>query len=257
MELHQSIDHLYRHFSDILKVDQDDLTLLDKSRFIEEALDSLVYQAVFNPDKKVKGTARWLLKKAACELKAIPSSIQNLYEAMGNQKEGGYTVPAINVRGLTYEVARAIVRAAKKNHSGTFIFEIAKSEIGYTQQSPSEYAVVILAAVMRERYEGPVFIQGDHFQANAKKYLEDPKEEVAGLKTLIKEAIEAGFYNIDIDSSTLVDLSKPAIKEQQRVNFELAAELSNYIRSLEPKGVTISIGGKIGEVEGKTAPLRN
>lgn len=255
MELHQSIDHLYRHFSDILKVDQEGLTLLDKSRFIEEALDSLVYQAVFNPDKKVKGTARWLLKKAACELKAIPSSIQNLYEAMGNQKEGGYTVPAINIRGLTYEVARAIVRAAKKNHSGTFIFEIAKSEIGYTKQSPSEFAVVILAAVMRERYEGPVFIQGDHFQANAKKYLEDPKEEVAGLKTLIKEAIEAGFYNIDIDSSTLVDLNKPAIKEQQRVNFELAAELSNYIRSLEPKGVTISIGGEIGEVGGKNSTV--
>ena len=255
MKLVESVDELYRHLSDILKVEQNRLVLLNKARFIEEAVDGLVYQAVFNPDKKVKGTSRWLIKKGANELKAVSSSIQNLYEAMGHHKESGYTVPAINIRGLTYDVARAIVRAAKKNHSGTFIFEIAKSEIGYTRQSPSEYAVVVLAAVLRERYEGPVFIQGDHFQANAKKYLEDPKKEIAGLKSLIKEAVEAGFYNIDIDSSTLVDLSKPTVKEQQRINFELAAELSDTIRSLEPQGVTISIGGEIGEVGGKNSTV--
>ncbi|MHB8482109.1 MAG: class II fructose-bisphosphate aldolase [Nitrospiria bacterium] len=254
-KIFQSIGEFYHHFSDILKVEQDRLTLLNKTRFIEETLDVLVYQAVFNPDQKIKGTSRWLIKKAAYEFKAIPSSIQSLYEAMGQQKEAGYTVPAINIRGLTYEVARAIVRAARKNHSGTFIFEIAKSEIGYTKQSPGEYVAVILAAAMREGYEGPVFIQGDHFQANAKKYLEDPKKEVNGLKNLIKEAIEAGFYNIDIDSSTLVDLSKPTVKEQQRVNFELAAELSDYIRSLEPAGMTISIGGEIGEVGGKNSTV--
>ena len=33
----------------------------------------------------------------------------------------------------------------------------------------------MLAAALREGFRGPVFIQGDHFQVNAKKYAVDPK----------------------------------------------------------------------------------
>src|SRR6476619_4234628 len=61
-------------------------------------------------------------------------------------------------------------------------------------------------------------------------------------------AIDAGCRNIDIDSSTLVDLSKPALDEQQRENYLRAAELTALIRSLETDGVTVSVGGEIGEV---------
>jgi hypothetical protein len=61
-------------------------------------------------------------------------------------------------------------------------------------------------------------------------------------------AIEAGYRNIDIDSSTLVDLSLPTVEEQQRENYLRAAELTALIRSLEGDGVTVSVGGEIGEV---------
>jgi fructose/tagatose bisphosphate aldolase len=61
-------------------------------------------------------------------------------------------------------------------------------------------------------------------------------------------AIDAGYRNIDIDSSTLVDLSKPSTDEQQRENYVRAAELTALIRTLEADGVTISVGGEIGEV---------
>src|SRR4029078_13354373 len=54
--------------------------------------------------------------------------------------------------------------------------------------------------------------------------------------------------NIDVDTSTLVDLSKPNHSEQQRLNYEVGVELTKTVRSLEPKGVTISVGGEIGEV---------
>lgn len=251
----QTLDQILKDYSDTIKVEDDRLKLINKAKFLDEVLDALLYQAVFNTDQKVKGTCRWIIKKAALELKVISASIQSLYVAMGQGIESGYTVPAVNIRGMTFDVARAIFRAAKRNNSGSFIFEIAKSEIGYTRQSPSEYSVVILAAAMKEKYSGPVFIQGDHFQANAKKYAEDPKKEIEGLKTLIQEAIEAGFYNIDIDTSTLVDLNQPTVKEQQRINFELAAELSAHIRSFEPRGITISIGGEIGEVGGKNSTI--
>ena len=75
-----------------------------------------------------------------------------------------------------------------------------------------------------------------------------PTSELDGLRDLVREAVGAGFLNIDIDSSTLVDLSLPTVPEQQRVNAENTAELTRLIRSLEPDGVTISIGGEIGEV---------
>jgi fructose/tagatose bisphosphate aldolase len=137
---------------------------------------------------------------------------------------------------------------AKKNSSGAFILEIAKSEIGYTNQPPIEYAGVVLAAAIKESYSGPVFIQGDHFQVNAAKFKENPEKEIEGLKALIADAISSGFYNIDIDSSTLVDLSKPDLKSQQLLNFEVCAKLTKFIRQIEPKGITISVGGEIGEI---------
>lgn len=178
----------------------------------------------------------------------FPSSIHELYMARGRGEFSGFTVPAINLRSMTYDLAKAIFRVAKRNNSGAFIFEIAKSEMGYTAQPPIEYASVILAAAIKEEFRGPVFIQGDHFQANAKKYNQDPQKEIEGLKAFIVDAVEAGFYNIDIDSSTLVDLSKPTIKKQQQANYEVCAKLAQFIRLIQPRGIEISVGGEIGEV---------
>jgi hypothetical protein len=69
-----------------------------------------------------------------------------------------------------------------------------------------------------------------------------------GIKDLTREAIAAGFLNIDIDSSTLVDLAQPTVAQQQRVNAQNTAELTRLIRIIQPTGVTVSIGGEIGEV---------
>ncbi len=182
------------------------------------------------------------------------SSIHQFYIARGKgEVAGGFTVPAINLRSMTYDLAKAIFRVAKRNNCEAFIFEIAKSEMGYTNQPPVEYSSVILSAALKEGYSGPVFIQGDHFQANAKKYKEDPEKELASLKALISDAIENGFYNIDIDSSTLVDLSKSDLSKQQYDNYEVCAKLTQYIRQIQPRGVQVSVGGEIGEVGTKNS----
>ena len=177
-----------------------------------------------------------------------PASIYEFYMARGRGEFSGFTVPAINLRSMTYDLARAIFRVAKRNKSGAFVFEIARSEIGYTGQPPIEYASMVLAAGIKERYSGPVFIQGDHFQVNSVKFKENPEKEIESLKALTEEAIRSGFYNIDIDSSTLVDLSKSNLKEQQLLNYQICAELTQFIRHIEPKGITISVGGEIGEI---------
>ena len=211
-------------------------------------IDTLVRNSVLNPSSEVRGLSRFIIKSAALEMGIVSSSIQGLYDARGRGECNGFTVPAINIRGMSYDFSRSIFRTAHKLNTGSFIFEIAKSEIGYTFQQPHELTAVILGAAIRENHVGPVFIQGDHFQVNAKNFQIDREKELSGLKNLIRKGIEAGFYNIDIDTSTLVDLSKKTVIEQQRSNFEVGVELTKYIRELEPEGVTISVGGEIGEV---------
>ena len=182
-----------------------------------------------------------------------PSSIHQLYVARGRGEFDGFTVPAINLRSMTYDLAKAIFRVAKKNNAGAFIFEIAKSEMGYTNQPPIEYTSVVLAAAIKEGFTGPVFIQGDHFQVNAKKFQEDQEKELESLKAIITEAIESGFYNIDIDSSTLVDLTKKNLQKEQYWNYEACAKLTQFIRQIQPRGVEVSVGGEIGEVGSKNS----
>ncbi len=144
-------------------------------------------------------------------------------------------------------------RAAKPRLVGAMIFEIARSEMGYTDQRPAEYVASVLAAAVAEGYRGPVFIQGDHFQVSAKRYAFDPEAELAAVQDVTREAIAAGFYNIDVDTSTLVDLSLPTLEEQQRLNAGLCADFTRLIRELEPAGITVSVGGEIGEVGGKNS----
>lgn len=219
----------------------------DESAIASPAMDKLVYTAVFGDDD-ARDDARWLIWEIGQSVGVQPSSIHDLYLARGRGKTGGFTVPAMNIRGMAYDTARALFRSAIKLKVGAFILEIARSEIAYTDQRPAEYVAVMLAAALREGFRGPVFIQGDHFQVSAKKFAVDPVSEVNGVKQLVREAIAAGFYNIDVDTSTLVDLSKPNLEEQQRTNYEQAVELALTVREFAPKGVTISIGGEIGEV---------
>src|SRR6476619_340772 len=210
-------------------------------------MDQLVRAAVFAEGVE-REYARWLIWEIGQAVGVQPASIHDLYIARGRGETGGFTVPAMNIRGMAYDTARAAYRAAVKLKVGALILEIARSEIAYTDQRPAEYVTVMLAAALREKFRGPVFIQGDHFQVNAKKFAVDPVTEVNGVKQLAREAIAAGFYNIDVDTSTLVDLSKPALNEQQRANYEQGVELALTVRGLQPEGVTISIGGEIGEV---------
>jgi len=219
-----------------------------------DAMDQLVRDAVFG-DPGTRDRARWLIWEIGQQAGARPASIHELYLARGRGEVSAFTTPAINVRMMSYDTARAIFRAAVRMDVGAVICEIARSEIGYTEQRPAEYVAVITAAALREGFDYPVFIQGDHVQVNAKKYASDPAAELSAIKALIDEELHAGFYNIDVDTSTLVDLSKHTLDEQQLTNYERAAELTQYIRHREPKGVTVSVGAEIGEVGGKNSDV--
>ena len=227
----------------------------DPSTLRGETIDRLVHTAVFGQGD-VRDAARWLIWEVGWDAGVKSASIDSLYQARSREEYANLTVPAMNVRAMAYDFARAIVASAKRRHVGAFIFELARSEMGYTNQTCEEFATVMMAASIKEGFTGPIFIQGDHYQADAKKYATDPAGVIDGLKKLIREAITAGYGNIDIDTSTLVDLSFPTLGEQQRRNYERCAELAALIRETEQSGVTVSIGGEIGEVGKKNSTVQ-
>ena len=127
-----------------------------------ELIDRLVWTAVFGSDGALRGAARSTLRSLAAAAGIRPASIHGLYMAIGRGEAGGFTVPAINIRALTYDTARAVVRAAKALGAGAVIFEISRGEMEYSRQTPDEYTAVVIGAALREGHSGPLFIQGDH-----------------------------------------------------------------------------------------------
>lgn len=218
-------------------------------KLLKEKIELLVKEAVLAEDSLTRNLACYLVRRIAAEAGVHPNSIHDLYLARGRgEVPNDFTVPAINLRSLTFYAAKIIFGIAQEMNAGAFIFEIARSETGYTEQRPAEYAANILGGAVAAGYKGPVFIQGDHYQISAGRYRENPEPEIQALKDLTQEAIQAGFFNIDVDASTLVDLSVEDVVKQQVLNSELTAFFTKYIRDLEPEGITVSIGGEIGEV---------
>ncbi len=199
-------------------------------------------------EPEVRQVAIWAIREAALAAGIVPSSVQELYLARAAEKWSGSTVPAMNLRGWTYHTCRAVFRAAKALDSKLFIFEQAVGEWAYAEQHPFEYTAGVLAAALREGHTGAVFLQADHDQINAKAYAKDAGAERDRLETIMRTQIDAGYYNIDIDASTVVDLDLKTVEDQQRLNAEITAHFTKFVRALEPKGVTISLGAEIGEV---------
>ncbi|WP_028950454.1 class II fructose-bisphosphate aldolase [Sulfurihydrogenibium subterraneum] len=251
----ENIQQLNERLKDVVSVENGKVSILDEKKLREEVIDDLIYTAVFSKDYDLKEEVKYLIREIANEFGAIAASIHDLYMAVGRGETKNFTTPAVNIRGMTYDVARRMFKVALKNDIGAMIFEIAKSEIEYTYQRPSEYATCVLAAAIKEGYKGPVFIQGDHFQFSAKKYFENPEKELQAIKDLTKEAISAGFYNIDIDPSTLVDYSKESLKDQQYHNYLNTAKMTDYIREIQPEGINVSIGAEIGHIGGKNSTV--
>ncbi len=230
------------------------VTIQNPSLVQEKIIDNLIFQAVFSKDEELKKESRMLIRQIAQSAGIYPASINSIYRAIGQGKiEHTFTVPACNIRTLTYDTAQIVFDLAKTLQLGPVVFEIARSEIEYTDQKPDEYTVVVLAAAIKTGYKGPVFLQGDHYQLSKRRFKEDPKLEINVIKKLIDESLKAQFYNIDIDASTLVNLEEKTIDLQQTDNYEVTAELTYHIRKHQPKDTIISIGAEIGHIGGKNS----
>ncbi len=251
----KNVNELKLTFKDNLTFHDPKITIHNPQAITPELVDKLTYTLVFSTDDSLKATIRRIIHELAKLNESPSSSIRPLYTAIGKGQVKGFTVPAMNIRMMTYDTARVMFRVAKKKRAAAFIIEIARTESEYTLQPPDEFATVILAAAIRENYRGPVFIQGDHCQFNAKQYLIDKEHELQRIKDWVTLLLHADFRNIDIDGSTLVDLTKPSLLSQQKDNAYVTAEMTKFIRSHEKKGGYVAIGGEIGHIGDKNSTV--
>jgi fructose/tagatose bisphosphate aldolase len=241
-----SVSELLTFLDGTCHVEGERLVIDDVETFRATGIKDIVWSATFSEDAAVIEAARWIVWEASQELGCRSASIHELYMARSRDEYSGWTEPAINLRTQVFDMAAAGCRAAMEMGSGSPIWELARSEQAYTFQRPGEYITSVLAGAIHAGWEGPVFIQGDHYQWNAKNYAKDADQVTNALHQATLDAMSVGYGNIDIDSSTLVDLSFESLDEQQKDNYTRAAELAALIRQNEE--LTVSIGGEIGEV---------
>jgi fructose/tagatose bisphosphate aldolase len=222
--------------------------ILDAVQLQKSGAATIAWTAAFATDDATIAAAQWLARAAATAAGIHSASIAPLYAARAENAYEGLTVPALNLRSQVFEMARTALETAAAMDGAALIFELARSEQTYTFQRPADYATSVLCGAIAAGWRGPLFIQGDHYQFVAKKYATDPEGVAAEIARACRLAVDAGYRNIDIDASTLVDLALPTVPEQQRVNAVRTAEAVALVRELEPAGIEISMGGEIGEV---------
>lgn len=242
--MHSSIEEFDQFIATFFNVDTKELVDAD---ILESAIDELVYDSQFAPPE-IATKAHSVIHEIAVTQGCPPSSIRKHYETIRDQDARVFTTPAINQRAITYDIARLLFRLMQQHQIGAVVFEISHSESGYTKQSYREFSSAVLAAAIKETFKGPVFLQADHTQVNKEKFSSDYLHELNDLKDLIRQALAAHLYNIDLDASTLVDYSKPTIQEQQKDNIVVTSELLNTVRMHEPEGISVSVGGEVGHI---------
>ena len=70
-----SMDQLDQALNRSLRIDGATVKIVDRLGFLHDLLDDLVYAAVFNPDPRIKGRARWVIKTAAPGMGASVTSV--------------------------------------------------------------------------------------------------------------------------------------------------------------------------------------
>src|SRR5215218_5236620 len=181
-----SLADLMMDLKSINMVVENDRPSLSKSiRPTDDMLDRWARTAALGDDD-ARQVAIWAIREAALAAGVIPASVQGLYLARAAEKWSGRTVPAMNLRGWSYQTCRAVFRAARDLDSRLFIFEQAVGEAIYAAQPPAEYTAAVLSAAMREGYVGPVFLQDDHDQVDAGRYSRDKEGEIQRLEHIMR-----------------------------------------------------------------------
>ncbi|BBA32708.1 aldolase [Methylocaldum marinum] len=229
----------------VLEIKGNEVDVVDAGKLRETCIDRLVYNAVFHENEEFRYFLQWLIREAAAKQVIYPTSFQGLQEAAVLGAIPAFTIPVLSLHALSYDAARACFRAARDTGAGAFSFGYNDEIVGYGYQPPVEYATCILGAALREGYQRAVFLQCDHIRVGRASYRVSRDDEIDRLKERIEEAVTAGIFNIDIDTSSLADFSLPSVAEQQQPSSQECAGLVAFIREIEPEELSVDIGAEI------------
>ena len=147
---------LLGHLAGIAHVDGDRLVIDDEAALRAARIRDLAWTATFSDGRGHIEAARWIVWEASQALGARSASIQDLYMARARGEFNGFTVPAINLRAQTFDMARVDLRDRRgRTTSGAVILELARSEQTYTFQRPTEYPTSVLAGAIAAGWHGP------------------------------------------------------------------------------------------------------
>ena len=181
-----TVEEMFFDLKQIHLITNNKISLNLAKRPSNEMIDRWAYTAALG-EAEPRAIAIWAIRESALAAGIVPASIQGLYMACADGKWNNKTVPAMNLRGWSYNTIRSVFRAAKKLNAHMFIFEQSITETQFAEQPPVEYTAAALAAALREGHKGPVFMQADHDQVNAKAYHDNPDKEIDRLKTMMKK----------------------------------------------------------------------
>ncbi len=169
--------------------------------------------------------------------------ISPVYRALAAGSIAPLTVPAFNIRGLTFDVARAIFRRMLARDALAVMFELAPSEAATGDQSFAQYAALVAAAAATEGWRGPVFVQGDHFSLESDSA--SARTELAGS---IRNLLAAGYRQVDLDTAALAVPAGSAVA-RQLPNAKATVALLQALSAHSPPGTIF--GGEVGEIGGE------
>ncbi len=191
--------------------------------------------------KRASALAAELL--AECAAAGVrPAAVAPIYRALAQRSIEPLTVPAFNVRGLTFDIASAIFTRANELGAAGIMFELAPSEAATGHQSHAQYAALVCAAAASAGYEGPVLLQGDHFSLESAAAAEE--QEVIGLSLA---ALASGYRQVDLDTAALAAEGADPVS-RQTPNAAATARLLSALAPCSPRGTIF--GGEVGEIGG-------
>ena len=222
---------------------------------VSRATTQLAWNAVFG-DTDQKDAARWLLWQIGQvgRRAARPRSTSSTWRAAAARCRASPCRRSTSA-ALAYDTARALFRAAQQPRRAARSSARSRAPRSATPTSarPSTRSWCWRRRCARAG-AARCSSRATTSRSTPRSTPPIPRASSGRCGDLTAEAIAAGFYNIDVDTSTLVDLSQPtATRRSSASTASVCAEITAFIRAREPEGVTVSVGGEIGEVGGKNS----
>jgi len=233
---------LNKYFDHKLSIQNNNLIIDDIERFIK-TIPEILYESKLTNTDYIKALL-FVTYSAALQSGIKFSSFHQLYKAVGcGEIISKFSFPVIDIENNSFEHNCLLFGAMRD--SDAHLVGLQLTCLDDALKTRLKIAKIIAAALM-EKYSGPLFLVSQDIFFHAIEFESDRVGEIEKAQNLVKSAIDSCIFNLNIDASELVDQNKVDVSERMLMNLKMVAMSINiWIRMYEPKGLTVSVGGKI------------